>query len=85
VILHRGQMGFDLAHAKLGPLEVSLDDTALGISLAMRTHGWPGERCALLVEAFWRDGELDVVFASMKALDPSAVAHITHAEIEDLG
>lgn len=72
--------------AKVGfganPLEVKVNDSALGESLADRAQGWCGDHatCAMWVWATWRDRTLRVTNAE-SAIAAADRAHATHLYI----
>ncbi|HEU0029321.1 MAG TPA: hypothetical protein VFQ53_01725 [Kofleriaceae bacterium] len=96
IVMPKGQYGYDQQATKLGTAPdapaVMIDDTALGISLAMKARKCTGDVCAFLVEAYWLgkttdgigDGKRNVlkVVKADNPLSPEALAAITHAEVE---
>jgi hypothetical protein len=58
IVIGRGQVGFDISKAKLGELEISIDDSAMGVGLADRAEQKCGDAqtCTFLVEGYWRGG-----------------------------
>jgi hypothetical protein len=80
VVIGRGQVGFDISKAKLGELEISLDDSAMGVGLADRAEQKCGDAatCAFVVEGYWRGNN---VLAVNKA-EPLAGAAPTFVEVE---
>jgi hypothetical protein len=83
IVIGRGQVGFDISKAKLGELEISIDDTALGVGLGDRADQKCGDAqtCAFLVQGYWRGGnQLAVNKAEPLAADAFAAA--TFVEVE---
>lgn len=72
------------AHGYVGPLEIELDDTALGISLADRLRAIGGDRCALWLEGRWTraQGSRYVLAIVNVGERIESVAAATHAEAE---
>ena len=69
--------------AWLGPLEVKVSDSALGVSLADRLQvACPGEgECRVWVEGRWRDGKFHVLHFS-RAIRPGEDADFVEYEVE---
>lgn len=63
-------------------IEVSLDDSALGIGLSDRARDWCGdsETCAMWLWATWKDGTL-VVFRAEGAIAPADRGAATHIHV----
>lgn len=83
VVIARGQVGFDISKAKLGELEISVDDSAMGVGLADRADEKCGDAptCAFLVQGYWRGGgQLHVNKA--EPLSADALAAATFVEVE---
>jgi hypothetical protein len=86
VVLHKHAIGWSTTGALIGALEVHLTDAALGIGLAMRALACAEDRCAFLVEGWWRgavDGayEFEIGHASATAMTAAAYEAITHVEV----
>lgn len=93
LILARGDHGFDLGSARIGPavdaVVVHASDAALGIGLADRAHtacrGTDARRCGFLVEAYWRgerEGRYELAVMRADLLTPEQLALATFAEVE---
>ena len=88
VLLSQGQVGYGNANAKLGALTVRLDDSRLGMGIAMKARACAGKpRCAMWLDGIWRgkDDAGDYTFevsriASVIADDEIDAA--TYAQVE---
>lgn len=87
IVLNKGVTGWSTNGVRIGATRVHIDDSALGIGIAMRANACTEVTCAFLVEGWWRgsvDGtyEYEIRRASATPMSAAEFAATTHVEVE---